>query len=219
MRRRRLESYVVIVVDADGAAYEYVSFAKSRRVAKKEVRKSANSGVRRWSQSTSGTPQEWPAKTRTSPSGGGSHPRRVRAHPGRDMFLALSLEGCSKTRSQNERGARADARSRYDVGQIANRGRIFVRRRWARPARQRRAYPLDSASPTPSRKEMRRYQFPSSPLYTAETSSGTSHVAPSPVTLSDTGGIGSEKMFSSMFHPGRCRPAPLGQLPDGADVA
>ena len=31
----------MIVVDADGAAYEYVSFARSRRDARKEVRKSA----------------------------------------------------------------------------------------------------------------------------------------------------------------------------------
>ena len=36
----RHRSYVAVVVDEDGESYEYVSFAKNRRIAKKEVRAS-----------------------------------------------------------------------------------------------------------------------------------------------------------------------------------
>lgn len=37
----RHKSYVAVVVDAEGERYEYVSFARNRRTAKKEVRASA----------------------------------------------------------------------------------------------------------------------------------------------------------------------------------
>ena len=46
VRRRagRFKSYVAVVVDAEGVTYEYVSIAKNRRHAEREVRESA----RRW---------------------------------------------------------------------------------------------------------------------------------------------------------------------------
>jgi len=37
----RHKSYIAVVVDAEGKRYEYVSFARNRRTAKKEVRASA----------------------------------------------------------------------------------------------------------------------------------------------------------------------------------
>jgi len=43
----RHKSCIAVVVDAEGERYEYVSFARNRRTAKKEVRRRRDIGERR----------------------------------------------------------------------------------------------------------------------------------------------------------------------------